>query len=72
MTAVNPDGSGRRWWRRRWCGWSGWARPPRIPGRGGAGRHQAVVRLHAQQIVIAHLQIVWWGCVIRPAVCNNP
>jgi hypothetical protein len=48
------------------------SRPARRAGRGRAGRHRAAVRLDAQEVVIAHPQIVSWGCVIRPAVCNNP
>jgi hypothetical protein len=26
----------------------------------------------AQEVVVAHPQIVSWGCVIRPVICNNP
>jgi hypothetical protein len=44
----------------------------RRPGRGRAGRHRAVAGLNEKEIVVAHPQIVSWGCVIRPAVCNNP
>ena len=29
-------------------------------------------RLDPQEVVLAHPRIVSWGCVIRPAVCNNP
>ena len=48
------------------------AGPARRADGGGAGGHRAVVRLDAQEVVVTHPRIVSWGCVIRPAVCNNP
>jgi len=38
------------------------AGPARRPGRGSAGGHRAVVRFHAQEVVVAHPGIVSWRC----------